>query len=97
MVKDGILVVFTDGNGYGGAVLTADNTMQRQRDGRPLILADTAIIVGAEVSQAILFKQRHRAQVQAWGINMGNVQGKPSAMLRSPMVAASTHLLRLIR
>ena len=72
--KDGVLVVFTDGNGYGGAVLTADNTMQRQRDGRPLILADTAVIVGAEVSQAILFKQRHRAQVQARGINMGNVQ-----------------------
>ena len=45
----GILVLFTDGDGNSAAVLTADNAVQCQRNGDPLVLADAAVMMGLEI------------------------------------------------
>ena len=48
--------------------------MQGQRDGGPLVLAHAAVVVGAQVADAGLFKHGHGAQVEARGVDVGNVQ-----------------------
>ena len=57
-----------------GAVGAVDDTVQGQRDGGPLVLAHAAVVVGAQVADAGLFKHGHGAQVEARGVDVGNVQ-----------------------
>ena len=72
--EDRVVIFLTNADIHSRTVGTADHTMERQRNGRPLILAHTAIVVGAEIGIVAALIQRHRTQVQAGSINMGNVE-----------------------
>ena len=69
-----VIVLLTDADLHAGAVGAVDNAVQSQRDGRPLVLAHAAVIVGAQVADAGLFKHGHRAQIQTRRVDVRNVQ-----------------------
>ena len=69
-----VVVLLADADFDLGAVGAVDNAVQGQGDGGPLVLAHAAVIVGAQVANAVFLKHRHRAQVQTRGIDVGNVQ-----------------------
>ena len=48
--------------------------MQRQRDGGPLVLAHTTVIMGTEIGQPGLLIQRAGTQVQTGAVDVGDVQ-----------------------
>ncbi len=52
----------------------ADGTTQLQRDCRPLVFFDAAIIMGFEICHIFLFIKRHRADINPWGIQMRSRQ-----------------------
>ena len=69
-----VVLVLADAHLHLAAIGAADHAVQRQRDGRPLVLAHAAVIVGAQVAKALFFKHRHRAQVQPGRIDVRDVQ-----------------------
>ena len=70
--QDGIVLVLTDGDGDGGAVLAAHNAMDGQRHAGPLILLDAAIVVGLEVGNFAVLIQGLGLHVHAGGVHMGS-------------------------
>ena len=72
--EHGVVVLLTDADVDPGAVGAVDDTVQGQRDGGPLVLAHAAVVVGAQVADVGLFKHGHGAQVEARGVDVGNVQ-----------------------
>ena len=72
--ENGVIILLANADVDAAAVLTIYNTMDRQRNGGPLVLTDTAVIVCAEVGQPLLFKKGYRTQIKARCIHMGNVQ-----------------------
>ena len=59
---------------YFSAVSLDDNAMQRERNGRPLVLLDAAVVVGLEVSYLVLFVERVLLHVEARGVDMSRNQ-----------------------
>ena len=69
--QDGIVLVLTDGDGNGGAVLAAHNAVDGKRHTGPLILLDAAVVVGLEVGNFAVLIQRLGLHVHAGGVHMG--------------------------
>ena len=68
--ENGIARLLADGNGQRRAVLTNDRTVQRQRNGSPLVFLDTAVIVGLKEALLALLIKRTGLQIKAGAINM---------------------------
>ena len=51
-------------------VADADNAAQLERNGRPLILLDAAVVMGLEKGHAVVLVERHCADVDARRIQM---------------------------
>ena len=72
--EDGVVLVLADADGHRGAVVAGEDTVDGQRHGAPLILADAAVVVGLEVAQVVGLVQRGRAQVQTGAVGVGDDQ-----------------------
>ena len=70
--ENGIALFFADGYGQAGAVLTDDRTVQRQRDGGPLVLLDAAVVVGLEEALLALLIQGPGLEVQTGAVDMSH-------------------------
>ena len=70
--KNGILGIFADGDGDGGAVLAADNAVQSQLHGGPLVLLDAAVVMSLEVSDLRILVQGIGLQVHTGGVYVGS-------------------------
>ncbi len=69
-VKHGVVVRFAYFYGNYFAVLFSDYAVKSERNGSPLILADSAVIMGLGKSNAVIFVQRHLLQVKARVVDM---------------------------
>ena len=69
-----VVLVLAHRKGHAGAVGTGEHAVDGQRNGAPLILADTAIVVGLEVAEVVGLVQRVRAQVQTRAVDVGDDQ-----------------------
>ena len=67
----GVAAIGTDVHLHPAAVLQRDDAPQLQGNGDPLVLADTAIIVGLEESQLAVLIQGIGLQIQPGRIDMG--------------------------
>ena len=68
--ENGIARLLADGNGQRRAVLTNDRTVQRQRNGSPLVFLDAAVIVGLKEALLALLIKGTGLQIKAGAINM---------------------------
>ena len=55
---DRIVIVFADHYVQNRAVLFCDDAVQRERDGHPLVLFDTAVIMRVQICKARILIQR---------------------------------------
>ena len=72
--EHGVVVLLTDADVDPGAVGAVDDTVQGKAGWWALVLAHAAVVVGAQVADAGLFKHGHGAQVEARRVDVGNVQ-----------------------
>ena len=72
--EHGIVLVLTDGKVDAGAVGAGKHAVDGQRDGSPLVLAYTAVVVGAEVAHVVRLVQRVGTQVQTGAVDVGDDQ-----------------------
>ena len=72
--EDGIVLILAHTDGDGGAILTGEHAVDGQRNGAPLILADTTVVMGLEVAQVVRLIQRGGTQVQTRAVGVGNDQ-----------------------
>ena len=68
----GIALVSANVHGDGSAVCHRRHAVQLHGDGHPLILADTAIVMGLEIGQLAVLIQRIRLQIQPGGVDVGS-------------------------
>ncbi len=66
----GIARIFTDTHGYFGAVLFDNGSVQGQRDGKPVVFADTAVVVGFRQCNVGVFIKRSLLEIQTRAIAM---------------------------
>ena len=100
-----VALVLADVDGDDRAVALDDDTVEGQRNGRPLVLLDAAVIVGLEEREFILLVERVRLEVEARGVDMGrgDAQTLDAAMRRPsfsgflPKTVRMMHLFRLTR
>ena len=69
--QHGIIVILTDGNGDRGAVLAVNHTVDGQGNGDPLVLLDTAVVMGLEIGDPGILIQGIGLQVHPGGVNVG--------------------------
>ena len=69
--EDRIGRVLAHGDVHGGAILLADDAVQRQRGGDPVVGLHTAVVVGVEVSHVAGLVQRILLEVEARGVDVG--------------------------
>ena len=69
--EDRIGRVLAHGDVHGGAILLADDAVQRQRGGDPVVGLHAAVVVGVEVSHVAGFVQRVLLEVEARGVDVG--------------------------
>ncbi len=65
------LAALADADIHHGAVGQHHGAPQLQRNGDPLVLADTAVVMGLEVGQLAVLVQRIGLQIQTGGVDMG--------------------------
>ena len=87
--EHGIVLVLTDGKVDAGAVGAGEHAVDSQRDGSPLVLAHTAVVVGAEVAHVVRLVQRVGTQVQTGAVDVGNDQTE--ALLIGLLADGSRH------
>ena len=63
--KYGILFILTDIYGNARSVSLDDDTVKRKRDGGPLVLLDTAIVMGLEKSHFGILVKRVLLQIES--------------------------------
>ena len=68
--QNGVVSLFADGDGNVGAVLQADNAVQCQLHGGPLVLLDAAVVVGLKVCDLGILIQGIGFQVQTGGVHV---------------------------
>ena len=69
--EDRIGRVLAHGDVHGGAILLADDAVQCQRSGDPVVGLHTAVVVGVEVSHVAGLVQRILLEVEARGVDVG--------------------------
>ena len=72
--EHGVALILTHAHRNAGTVCTGEHAVDGQRHGAPLILADTAVVVGLEIAEMVGLVQRIRAQVQPGAVDVGNDQ-----------------------
>ena len=65
-----VVLVLADIDGDGGAVLANNNTVERQRNGGPLISLDAAVVVGLKERKLLVLVKGVRLQVKAGGVDV---------------------------
>ena len=63
--EHGIVRVLADADRHAGSVPEYHHSMQGQRDGRPLVFFDPAVVMGVKIRQVVVFIQRIRLQIEA--------------------------------
>ena len=76
-IEDGIILGVTDPDADRLPVPKNNGAVQGERDRRPLILADPAVIVGFEESHPALFVERNRLEVETRRVDMGGDDADP--------------------
>ena len=66
-----VALVLADVHGDGRAVALDDDAVEGQRDGGPLVLLDTAVVVGLEEREFLLLIERVRFEVEPRGVDVG--------------------------
>ena len=66
--EDWVVLIFTDGDGNNRTVFLVNIAVQCQRNGRPLIFLDAAVVMWSEEAQFSFFKQWVWFEVQSWRI-----------------------------
>ena len=69
--KDRIIFLFANANIHCAAVLFADNTVNGKRQGKPLVLLDSAVVVGVKVDNKVAFVDRVLLYVQTGRVYVG--------------------------
>ena len=69
--QDGVALILADGNRDHSAVRPVHHAVERQRNSRPLVFLDAAVIVGLQVADLGILVQGVGLDVQSGGIHVG--------------------------
>ena len=69
--------LFADGDAEAGAIPADDDAVQRQRDGRPLVFFDAAVVVRFEEALLGFLKERPGFEVQTGAVDMRHPDAYP--------------------
>ena len=69
-IQDGVIVVLTDGDGHNLTVLAVYNTVNSQGNGGPLILLDTAVVMGLQIGDLRILIQGIGLHIHTGGVHM---------------------------
>ena len=70
-IENRIVIVFADANLDGLTALCADNAVDSKRNGSPLILLDTAVVVSLEESDSAILVNGAGFEIKTGGIDVG--------------------------
>ena len=67
----GVVILFSHIDFYGRAVFFHNDTVKSQGKGYPLVLLDTAVVMGIQISKAAVFIKGILLYVHSRGIDVG--------------------------